>query len=61
MNGIMNGDADRAFDNVMNSIYDKFVNAGREISAKFLEPIKAELLVRRTIRLVIKMVAFFLV
>lgn len=43
MNGIMNGDADRAFDNVMNSIYDKFVNAGREISAKFLEPIKAEL------------------
>lgn len=43
MNGIMNGDADRAFDNVMNSIYDKFMNAGREISAKFLEPIKAEL------------------
>ncbi len=43
MNGIMNGDADRAFDNVMNSIYDKFANAGREISAKFLTPIKQEL------------------
>ncbi len=43
MNGIMNGDADRAFDNVMNSIYDTFANAGREISAKFLTPIKQEL------------------
>lgn len=43
MNGIMNGDADRAFDNVMNSIYDKFANAGREISAKFLTPIRKEL------------------
>ena len=43
MNGIMNGDADRAFDNVMNSIYDKFANAGREISEKFLQPIKFEL------------------
>lgn len=43
MNGIMNGDADRAFDNVVNSIYDKFANAGREISAKFLTPIRQEL------------------
>ena len=43
MNGIMNGNADRAFDNVMNSIHDKFVNAGHEIAEKFLTPIKQEL------------------
>lgn len=43
MNGIMNGDADRAFDNVMNSLSDKFREAGNFIADKFLAPISAEL------------------